>query len=211
MCTAQATMVVTMSEGRVATYKEDAKADMILNNRTQIRCPCRKCKLRTWNYPDSGQLEEHLLRRGFRRDINGAPAGHGHPDEGDAGGHHHHKEGDAGGHHHHEEGDAGGHDHHEEGDDAGVDGGGEDANTQTLLTSALRDPHVQELLLKETSNTRAAAREKAKLAQMEIDGMTPLYPGCRPEDTRLNVTLKGLEMKAEHKWTDVSFNANMEF
>ena len=75
----------------------------------------------------------------------------------------------------------------------------------------LRDPHVQELLLKEPSNAKAAAREKAKLAQMELDGMTPLYPGCRPEDTRLSVTLKALEMKAEHKWTDVSFNANMEF
>ncbi len=41
--------------------------------------------------------------------------------------------------------------------------------------------------------------------------MTPLYPGCRPEDTRLSVMLKALEMKAEHKWTDVSFNANMEY
>ena len=80
-----------------------------------------------------------------------------------------------------------------------------------LLTSVLRDPHVQELLLKETSNAKAAGREKAKLAQMEIDGMTTLYPGCRPEDTRLSVTLKALEMKAEHKWTHVSFNANMEF
>ena len=46
---------------------------------------------------------------------------------------------------------------------------------------------------------------------MEVDGLTPLYPGCRPEDTRLNVTLKTLEMKAEHKWTDTSYNANMEF
>ena len=83
-------------------------------------------------------------------------------------------------------------------------------NTETLLTLALRDPHVQELLLKEMSNARAAAREKAKLGQLEIDGMTPLYLGCRPKDTRLNVTLKGLEMKAEHKWTNVSFNANRE-
>jgi hypothetical protein len=80
-----------------------------------------------------------------------------------------------------------------------------------MLTSALWVPHVQELLLKETSNAKAAAREKAKLAQMEKDGLTPLYPGCRPKDTHLNVTLKALEMKAEHKWTDVSFNANMEF
>jgi hypothetical protein len=42
----------------------------------------------------------------------------------------------------------------------------------------LQDPHVQELLLKETSNAKAAAREKAKLEQMEIDGKTLLFPGC---------------------------------
>ena len=84
-------------------------------------------------------------------------------------------------------------------------------NTETPLTSALRDPHVQELLLKETSNARAAAREKAKLAQMEIDGRTPLYPGCRPDDTRLNITLTSLEMKAQYKWTDVSYTADMKF
>ena len=68
MHTAQATMVVSMSEGRVTRYKKDAKADMIRNNKTQIRCPCRTCKLQRWIDPDSGQLEDHLLRRGFMRD-----------------------------------------------------------------------------------------------------------------------------------------------
>jgi hypothetical protein len=75
----------------------------------------------------------------------------------------------------------------------------------------LQDPHVQELLLKETSNAKATAREKAKLEHMEIDGKTPLFPGCRPKDTRLSLTLKALEMKAESKLTDVSFNKNMRF
>jgi hypothetical protein len=106
----------------------------------------------------------------------------------------------------HDEGDAV-HDH----DDTGSYGGGEDADTQTPLTSALRDPHVQELLLKETSNAKAVAREKDKLEQMEKDGKTLLYPGCRPRDTRLNVTLKALEMKVQHKWTDVSFDDNLEY
>ena len=82
---------------------------------------------------------------------------------------------------------------------------------QTPLISALQDIHVQELLLKEMSNARAAAREKAKLAQMEKDGMTPLFPGCRPQDTRLHVTLDALEMKAQNKWTDMSFSENMQF
>jgi hypothetical protein len=92
-----------------------------------------------------------------------------------------------------------------------MDGGDKEESMPMMLTSALRDPHVQELLLKEMSNDKAAAIEKAKLAQMEKDRVTPLYPWCRPEDTRLNAMLKALEMKVEHKWTDVSFNANMEF
>jgi hypothetical protein len=75
----------------------------------------------------------------------------------------------------------------------------------------LRDPHVQELLLKETSNAKAAAREKARLEQMEKDAVTPLYEGCNDEDTRLTVTLMALEMKAKHKMTDECFDDMMEF
>ena len=59
----------------------------------------------------------------------------------------------------------------------------------TLLTTYLKDPHLQELLLRPMSNDRSAAREKSKLGQLEIDSDTPLYPGCRPEDSRLNVAL----------------------
>ncbi|KAK1693309.1 hypothetical protein QYE76_010006 [Lolium multiflorum] len=172
---------------------------MVRNNMTLIRCPCRKCGLRQWIDPDSGQLEEHLLRRGFMLGFNEEPAANvGHEEEADIG-----REDEESPEHgvHHEEGEA------DEGDDdAGGDGGGDAERKQTPLTSALRDPHVQELLLKDTGN----AKPEAKLAQMEVDGMTPLYPGCRPEDTRLSVTLECLEMKAEHKWTDSSFSDNMK-
>ncbi|KAK1650303.1 hypothetical protein QYE76_068108 [Lolium multiflorum] len=168
---------------------------MVRNNMTLIRCPCRKCGLRQWIDPDSGQLEEHLLRRGFMLGFNEEPAANvGHEEEADIG-----REDEESPEHgvHHEEGEA------DEGDDdAGGDGGGDAESKQTPLTSALRDPHVQELLLKDMGN----AKPEAKLAQMEVDGMTPLYPGCRPEDTRLSVTLECLEMKAEHKWTDSSFS-----
>ena len=75
----------------------------------------------------------------------------------------------------------------------------------------MQDPHIQELLLKQTDNARAAAREKAKLDQLEIDVITPLYEGCRPEDTRLKVTLMALEMKVKHKMTDTCFDENMSF
>ena len=53
----------------------------------------------------------------------------------------------------------------------------------------MRDTHVQELLLQKSSK---AAREKAKLAQLEIDSNTPFYAGCRPEETRLKATLMAL-------------------
>jgi hypothetical protein len=55
------------------------------------------------------------------------------------------------------------------------------------------------LTFKQTSNMRDAAREKAKLASLEKDAVTPLYAGCRPTDTHLDVTLRALQMKARHK------------
>ncbi|KAM0881967.1 hypothetical protein ACQ4PT_032598 [Festuca glaucescens] len=63
---------------------------------------------------------------------------------------------------------------------------------EEVNTILVQDPHVHALLLKQTSNARATAREKAKLGQLEIDAATPLYEGCRPKDTRLNVTLMAL-------------------
>ena len=75
----------------------------------------------------------------------------------------------------------------------------------------MRDPELQAPLVKRTGNSRAAAREKSKLAQLEIDAVTPLYEGCASEDTHLNVTLRALQMKAKHKWTNVSFDESMAF
>ncbi|KAK1601079.1 hypothetical protein QYE76_018385 [Lolium multiflorum] len=114
----QSTMVVHMREGQVVRYKVNAKADMVRNNMTLIRCPCRKCGLRQWIDPDSGQLEEHLLRRGFMLGFNEEPAANvGHEEEADIG-----REDEESPEHgvHHEEGEA------DEGDDdAGGDGGGD--------------------------------------------------------------------------------------
>ncbi|KAK1618557.1 hypothetical protein QYE76_024074 [Lolium multiflorum] len=203
-----------MSSARISRYKIDAKEDMIRNNRRQIRCPCRSCKLERWINPDSGQLEEHLLRRGFMQDNQArpAPSNGAHEDHVERDDYHHeedyhhadgdyHHEQEVGGEDHHEEEDAGGEHHHDEEEDSGA----------TPLISALRDSHVQDLLLQETSNDRVAARERAKLSQMEKDGMTPIFPGCRPQDTRLHVTLDYLQMKTQNKWTDSSFSKNLKF
>ena len=66
-------MVMKMSSSRINNYKEEAKAEMIRCNRRHIRCPCRSCKFVRWIDPDSGHLEEHLLRRGFMEGFNEAP------------------------------------------------------------------------------------------------------------------------------------------
>jgi hypothetical protein len=144
----QATMVRHMSEGMVARYKERATAIMIRNNMSEIRCSCHRCNLRALIKPDSGTLEKHLLMSGFMKgyideDVNNGPLP---ARNGDVGGRQEGEESPR-----HDEGDVG-HDH----DDTGSDGGLEDVDTQTPLTSALRDPRVQELLLKETSNAKAA-------------------------------------------------------
>jgi hypothetical protein len=64
----------------------------------------------------------------------------------------------------------------EEHDDADEDHDHEehvdDEDTRTLLTSALHDPHLRELLARKTGDARGATKEKAKLVQMEIDSTT---------------------------------------
>ena len=227
-------MVRTMTEGIVNRFLSSAKAEMLQKNKIEIRCLCRRCKLKSLIAdPDSWQVRDHLLLRGFmdgyrwqgdeddyefvhggrERNEEGQQDNHrgsggredeespGHDHDGDAV-HSHHVE-DAG---HDDEEDAGaddGHDH--EDDDAG---GADDAGPSM---GWVQDPHIQELLLKQTGNARAATREKAKLDQLEIDAVTPLYEGCRPEDTRLKVTLMALEMKVKHKMTDTCFDENMSF
>jgi hypothetical protein len=75
----------------------------------------------------------------------------------------------------------------------------------TLLTIAMRDPHFQELLMK---NISTGDRQKSKQAQLAIDSRTPLYnaPGREPEENRLRVALDLLEMKARHGWSDSSMD-----
>ena len=67
----------------------------------------------------------------------------------------------------------------------------------SLLSSAMRDPHVRDLLRKKTTSDRATSREEAKLAQLEVDSMTPLYDGCNPEVTYLSFTLELLKTKGK--------------
>ena len=200
----QATMVrPAVSKTILDRWMECARAEMARANIDEIICPCRDCRLRFRIRHDCGLLESHLIRRGFMdgytrwihddedddQDVHA-----GHDDEGeDAGAADHEDEG--AGHEHEDQG--AGHEHEDQ-------GSGHDS-------SWLWDPHVQELLLKETSNARAAAREKARLEQMEKDAVTPLYEGCNDEDTRLTVTLRALEMKAKHKMTDECFDDMMEF
>ena len=83
--------------------------------------------------------------------------------------------------------------------------------SSSVLSSIVRDPHVQALLRKETSTERAASREEAKLEQLVVDSNTPLYDGCNPEVTRLSFTLQLLKTKAKNKWTDTSLDEHLKY
>ena len=61
----QATMVRAIRESVVNRYVRRATADMYRNNRQDIRCPCRKCKLQALFTPSSETIRDHLLMRGF--------------------------------------------------------------------------------------------------------------------------------------------------
>ena len=63
--TPQATMVHTMTEGITNRFLSSAKAEMLQKNETKIRCPCRRCKLKSLMDPDSVQVRDRLLLHGF--------------------------------------------------------------------------------------------------------------------------------------------------
>ena len=65
-------MVRMMIEGIVNRFLRSAKAEMLQKNETEIRCPCRRCKLKSLIAdPDSGQVRDHLLLHGFMDGIGG--------------------------------------------------------------------------------------------------------------------------------------------
>ena len=140
-------MVRTMTEGTVNRFLRSAKVEMLQTNETEIRCPCRTCKLNSLIAdPDSGQVRDHLLLRGFmdgyrwqgdEDDYEVVHGGRARNEEGQQDNH----RGEGG----REDEESPGHDHEDE--DAGADDDG----------AWVQDPHIQELLLKQTDNARAAA------------------------------------------------------
>ena len=80
-----------------------------------------------------------------------------------------------------------------------------------VLSAVVQDQQVRYLLRKSTTSERAASREEAKLAQLEVDSRTPLYDGCDPEVTRLSFTLELLKKKANNKWIDKSLDKHLKF
>ena len=59
-------MVRMMTEGIVNRFLSSVKAEMLQKNKTEIRCPCQRCKLKGLIAdPDSRQVRDHLLLRGF--------------------------------------------------------------------------------------------------------------------------------------------------
>ncbi|KAK1565940.1 hypothetical protein QYE76_007682, partial [Lolium multiflorum] len=197
-----AIMVIEMSESIVMRYLKHAIIDMYENNRTEVLCPCRRCKRGKWFDPYSGKLQGHLLTNGFMHghtqwmsddgaEVNGATA--------------------AGGNNGRQEGG-----HHDIDDDEELvaqddnldDDNNLDDDEEVPLASVVRDPHLQDLLLEKTKG----AKRKSKLEQLEIDSNTPLYDSGRGlGESRLRVALDVLQMKAKHGWTDTSVDDILEY
>ena len=197
--------MVMMSEKEVDRYLRHATVDMYKNDKDEIRCPCWKCKLMTLHRPFSRVVRDHLLMRGF---MDGDAALSWMNDGDDNVEVHAAKptvEDDVEGDHDLmivEDNNEG----REDEEPTTAYDNGELVNyvgpTPMPLTTYLKDPHLQELLLRPTSNDRAAAREKSKLgATWDIYMNTPLYLGCRLEDSRLKVALDVLQMKIDTSQT----------
>ena len=177
-------MVRTMSEIILGRWMQCEINDMVRNDRMDIRCPCRRCKLGCVTEPGSGVLQNHLMRNGFmdgytrwisdeagEEDVNGGAPGNeeGQQDNNDEG----EREDEDPPRHDHEEGVGADHEDQDAGHEDQQDHEDQDARHED--SSWVRDPHVQALLVKEAFNARGAAREKAKLAQLEKDAVTMLY------------------------------------
>ena len=181
----------------VERYWQSAVDDMYEKRLRYVLRLCRKCKGRVRVDPFQGsKFKAHLLMHGFMHGHTRWISEDDYDDDEDVDG--------AGNN------DMGPPDEEmtdyvpEEEDGLGnVDGeeavqGGEDTDmppSSSLLSSALQDPHVRDLLRKKTTSDRAASREEAKLAQLEVDSMTPLYDACNPEVTRLSFTQELLKTK----------------
>ena len=57
--------MIRMSSRVVDRYLASATKDMIKNEETEIKCPCRKCKQKYLMNPFNGILKGHLLANGF--------------------------------------------------------------------------------------------------------------------------------------------------
>ena len=59
-------MVRTMTEGIVNRFLSSAKAEMLQKNETEIRCPCRRCKLKSLTDPDSRDMSKMQAEEPYR-------------------------------------------------------------------------------------------------------------------------------------------------
>ena len=189
-----------------------AVTHMYQKRAAKIRCPCSKCKNDVMYEPFNGTVLAHLLANKF---MPGYTRWTLHGEEEDVVAD--------------EEGGNNGKDPKEGGNEGGYEGGNEEmpehdheedehepeeaqgTQESSLLASMVGNPHYKELFWKKTSTERAASKETAKLAQLEKDAKTPLYVGCNPKHTRLDVTLNLLDLKAQFKCNDVFFDKQLEY
>ena len=183
--------MIRMSSRVVDRYLAAATKDMIKNEETEIKCPCRKCKQKYLLNPFNGILKGHLLANGFMYGYTRwvFPDDDEEVEDGDEQVNNNHEEGQKGGPNReateHDEEEAPKHV-----EDSMSESGEKAADTKShssTLCSAVRDPHLQEVITKDSTTTRGADREKLKLKQLQKDLDTPVYEGFGSAPSRLKV------------------------
>jgi len=71
-------------------------------------------------------------------------------------------------------------------------------------------PKMEEMVRDAMSYDGCSSKEFAKLKQMVRDMRTPLYPGCKKKWNKVFTSLKLLQLKAAHHWTDRGFKALLD-
>jgi hypothetical protein len=69
---------------------------------------------------------------------------------------------------------------------------------------------VEEMVRDAMSYDGYSIGEFGKLEKMVRDMKTPLYPGCKEKWSKLFTSLKLLQLKATHHWTDRGFKALLD-
>jgi len=177
----------------VKSFISAAEAYMLSQNKSSMFCPCRDFK-NIKEYRNSLNIHAHLIIRGFIKKYKYTCWNkHGEIGVNDG------------------ELDEDLPDKQPDQDDMHICQDLSDHNVVDISGNCARVVENLEEMVRDTmENDDDIDGEFAKLKQLVRDAKIPLYPGCKEKYTKLFMTLKLLQLKATHHWTDRSFKALLD-